>query len=68
MGSPEAPHRRERRAMEKIWRERQKQSQRLIANMAGAYGEMQSIVRTSMPEIRAVELDQALLLDNENEA
>jgi hypothetical protein len=54
--------------MEKIWRERQKQSQRLIANMAGAYGEMQSIVRTSMPEIRAVELDQALLLDNENEA
>ncbi|MDJ0892480.1 MAG: hypothetical protein QNK18_14980 [Gammaproteobacteria bacterium] len=50
---------RERRFMEKIWREREKQVQRLITNTVVMYGKMWGINRKTMPQIEALELDVA---------
>jgi hypothetical protein len=47
----------ERRAMERIWREREKQIERVIANTAGLYGEVRGIVGASVPSVPALELD-----------
>jgi hypothetical protein len=49
---------RERRAMDKLWREREKQIERAIVNTVGMYGEMRGIVGASMAEIPALELDE----------
>jgi hypothetical protein len=48
---------RERRAMEKIWREREKQIERVIGNTVGMYGEMRGIVGATMLEIPALTLE-----------
>jgi len=48
---------RERRAMEKIWKEREKQIQRITLNTVGMYGEMRGIIGSGLPQIAALELD-----------
>lgn len=48
---------RERRAMEKIWKDREKQIERVIANTVGMYGEMSGILGGGLPEIPALSLD-----------
>ena len=48
---------RERRAMEKLWKEREKQIECVMTNTVGMYGEMRGIVGASLPEIPALELD-----------
>ncbi|MGH8563143.1 MAG: DUF2130 domain-containing protein [Gammaproteobacteria bacterium] len=54
---------RERRAMEKQWKEREKQIERVILNTVGMYGEMRGIVGTSLPEIPALELEEHKALE-----
>ncbi len=46
----------ERRSMEKIWKKREKQIERVIASTTGMYGELQGIIGASMPEIGSLEL------------
>lgn len=48
---------RERRAMEKLWKEREKQIERITTNTVGMYGEMQGIIGSSLPRIKSLELD-----------
>ncbi len=48
---------RERAAMERIWKEREKQIERVLANTAGMYGEVRGIVGSSVPRVPALELD-----------
>jgi hypothetical protein len=48
---------RERRAMEKQWKEREQQIDRVIKNTAGLYGDMQGIIGGQIPQIAALELD-----------
>jgi hypothetical protein len=48
---------RERIAMEKIWKEREKQIDRVLANTAKMYGEMRGIVGSSLPAVPALELE-----------
>ena len=50
---------RERRAMERLWKEREKQIERAITNTVGMYGEMRGIVGATMPEIPALSLEGA---------
>ncbi len=52
---------RERRAMERLWKEREKQIQRIITNTTGMYGDVRGIVGSSVQEISALELDGFLL-------
>ena len=47
----------ERRAMERIWKEREKQIDRVLANTAGMYGEVRGILGQSLPPVPALELD-----------
>jgi hypothetical protein len=47
---------RERRAMEKNWKEREKQIERVIKNTVGLYGDMQGIIGGKIPQIPALEL------------
>src|SRR6516165_268109 len=47
----------ERRAMERIWKEREKQIDRVLANTAGMYGEVRGILGHSVPPVPALELD-----------
>jgi hypothetical protein len=49
---------RERRAMEKQWKEREKQIDRVMKNTVGMYGDMQGIIGGQLPEIAALELDE----------
>ena len=50
---------RERVAMERIWKEREKQIERVLANTAGMYGEVRGILGSSIPPVPALELDVA---------
>jgi hypothetical protein len=52
---------RERRAMEKLWKEREKQIERVITSTVGMYGEMSGILGSSLPEIPALTLEAGLL-------
>lgn len=47
----------ERRVMEKHWKMRQKQVDRVIKNTVGLYGDMQGIIGGQIPTIQALELD-----------
>lgn len=47
----------ERRAMEKLWREREKQIQRITTNTIGMYGEVRGIIGSSVQTIPALELE-----------
>jgi hypothetical protein len=48
---------RERRAMEKNWKEREKQIERMTTNTVGLYGEMRGMIGPGLPVIKALELD-----------
>jgi hypothetical protein len=48
---------RERRAMESIWKEREKQLKRVINSTARMYGEMRGIIGATLPEIKSLELE-----------
>jgi hypothetical protein len=48
---------RERGAMEPLWKEREKQIERVLANTAGLYGEVRGILGSSVPDVPALELD-----------
>ena len=45
--------------MEKPWKEREKQIERVITNTVGMYGEMSGILGGSLPEIPALTLEGA---------
>jgi len=47
----------ERRAMERIWNEREKQIERIIANTAGMYGDVRGLIGAGMPEIGLLALE-----------
>jgi hypothetical protein len=47
----------ERRAMEKHWRQREKQIERVVKNTVGLYGDMQGIIGGQIPVIPALELE-----------
>ena len=59
---------RERGAMERIWKEREKQIARVLANTAGMYGEVRGIMGASLPEVPALALDPAALLEDRTAA
>ena len=46
----------EKRAVMKIWAKREKQIERVVRNTVGMYGDMQGIIGSSLPEIKALEL------------
>jgi len=47
----------EKRAMEKIWKEREKHVERIVKNTVGMYGEIRGVIgASSLPEIKALEL------------
>jgi hypothetical protein len=54
---------RERRAMEKNWKEREKQIERVIKNTVGLYGDMQGIIGGQIPTIDALELESKALVE-----
>lgn len=56
-GSMQDQLNRERRAMEKHWKQREKEIRRVIKNTAGLYGDMQGIIGGQIPAIPALELD-----------
>ena len=61
---------RERRAMEKNWKEREKQIERVIKNTVGLYGDMQGIIGGQIPHIPALELGPGgtkVIVDNGEE-
>ena len=43
--------------MEKNWKEREKQIERVIKNTVGLYGDMQGIIGGQIPQIPALELE-----------
>jgi hypothetical protein len=47
----------ERRAMERQWKQREKQIERVVKNTVGLYGDMQGIIGGQIPVIPALELD-----------
>ena len=47
----------EKRAMTKIWKEREKQIDRIMTNTIGMYGDVKGIIGATLPEISALELD-----------
>lgn len=56
----------EKAAMSRIWNERDKQIQRVIANTTGMYGDVRGIIGSEVGTIKALELD-SLYLEDENE-
>ncbi len=50
---------REKRAYSRIWKEREKQIERIIDNTAGMYGDIRGLIGASIPEIRALSLDES---------
>jgi hypothetical protein len=58
----------EKRAYSRIWKEREKQIERIIDNTAGMYGDIRGLIGSSIPEIKALSLDATddlLELDND---
>jgi len=47
----------ERRAMERHWKQREKKIERVVKNTVGLYGDMQGIIGGQIPAIPALELD-----------
>lgn len=58
-GSLQEQLNKERRAMERIWSQREKEIQRVLRHTAALYGDMQGIIGGRMPAIAALELDPA---------
>jgi hypothetical protein len=47
----------ERRAMERHWKQREKEIERVVKNTVGLYGDMQGIIGGQIPVIQALEVD-----------
>lgn len=47
---------REKRAITRMWEERDKQIQQVVNNIAGMYGDMQGIIGSSLPSIKSLSL------------
>jgi hypothetical protein len=54
----------ERRAMERLWHEREKQIERIITNTAGMYGDIRGLIGAGMPEVELLALEPAALEEN----
>jgi hypothetical protein len=53
----------EKRAYARLWKEREKQIERIIENTAGMYGDVRGLIGSAVPEIQALTLeDDGLLL------
>ena len=48
---------RERRAMEKHWKQHEKEIDRVVKNTVGLYGDMQGIIGGQIPAIASLELE-----------
>ena len=48
----------ERRTMERHWKQREKEIERVVKNTVGLYGDMQGIIGGQIPEIPALALDE----------
>ncbi len=48
----------EKRAMQKIWSQREKQIHKMVTNTAGMYGDLQGIIGRSLPPIKQLELPE----------
>ena len=46
----------EKKAMNRLWAEREKQIERVINNTGGMYGDLQGLMGGSMPTIQSLEL------------
>lgn len=46
----------EKRAMERLWKKREKEILRAVLGIAGMYGDMQGIIGASLPEIKGLEI------------
>lgn len=53
--------------MEKIWREREKQIQRIGTKTVGMYEERRGIIGATMPETKVLELEEVTRLENRGE-
>ena len=54
----------EKRAYARLWKEREKQIERIIENTAGMYGDVRGLIGSAVPEIKALSLEaDELLLD-----
>jgi hypothetical protein len=51
----------ERRAMERLWHEREKQIERIITNTAGMYGDIRGLIGAGMPDVQLLALEPAAL-------
>jgi hypothetical protein len=49
----------ERRAMKRLWQERQKQIDRIITHTAGMYGDLRGLIGAGMPEVQLLALEAA---------
>ena len=59
----------EKRAYARLWKEREKQIERIIENTAGMYGDVRGLIGSAVPEIKALTLegDELLLGVDETE-
>ena len=58
----------EKRAYARLWKEREKQIERIIENTAGMYGDVRGLIGSAVPEIQALTLeDEELLLGVDEE-
>lgn len=57
---------RERRAMERLWREREKQIERVVTHTVGMYGEMRGLIGATLPAIPELELDGGVLEEGDS--
>ena len=53
---------REKRAYARLWKEREKQIERIIENTAGMYGDVRGLIGSSVPEIQGLTLEGDELL------
>ena len=52
----------EKRAYARLWKEREKQIERIIENTAGMYGDVRGLIGSAVPEIQALTLENDELL------
>jgi hypothetical protein len=52
----------EKRAYTRLWKEREKQIERIIENTAGMYGDVRGLIGSAVPEIQALTLEDDELL------
>ena len=57
----------EKRAMTKIWKEREKQIDRVVENTSGMYGDFKGVIGTALKDIESFELSDGLEGDDSND-